>query len=134
MPEPASGSPDSTAAPAASDADPARERAIGGVYAFTAYLIWGFLPLYFLLLMPTGPWELVAWRIVLSLGFCLILLTVMRGWTQLIMREESKPNPDTERVRHYAANIDASITALDREIERHHGPARTHTDTDQMPV
>jgi chloramphenicol-sensitive protein RarD len=84
MPEPASGSPDSTAAPAASDADPARERAIGGVYAFTAYLIWGFLPLYFLLLMPTGPWELVAWRIVLSLGFCLILLTVMRGWGRLV--------------------------------------------------
>jgi chloramphenicol-sensitive protein RarD len=46
--------------------------------------MWGFLPLYFLLLVPTGPWELVAWRIVLSLGFCVILLTVMRGWGRLI--------------------------------------------------
>ena len=53
--------------------------ALGGIYAFTAYLLWGFLPLYFLLLAPTGPWELVAWRIVLSLGFCAILLTVTRS-------------------------------------------------------
>ena len=60
--------------------DAARERRLGGIYAFTAYLIWGFLPLYFLLLAPTGPWEIVAWRILLSLGFCAILLTVMRGW------------------------------------------------------
>jgi chloramphenicol-sensitive protein RarD len=67
----------------------ARERLLGGVYAFTAYLLWGFLPLYFLALAPTGPWELVAWRILLSLGFCAILLTVMRGWQRLgrIMRQ-----------------------------------------------
>lgn len=60
-----------------------RQRAVGGLYAFTAYLLWGFLPLYFLSLAPTGPWELVAWRILLSLGFCAILLTVMRHWRRL---------------------------------------------------
>jgi chloramphenicol-sensitive protein RarD len=38
------------------------------------------LPLYFLLLTPTGPWEVVAWRVLLSLVFCLLLLTVTRGW------------------------------------------------------
>lgn len=64
--------------------DDPRERALGGVYAFTAYFLWGFLPLYFLLLAPTGPFELVAWRILLSLGFCAILLTVLRGWRRLI--------------------------------------------------
>jgi chloramphenicol-sensitive protein RarD len=64
--------------------DDPRERALGGVYAFTAYLLWGFLPLYFLLLVPTGPFELVAWRILLSLAFCAILLTVLRGWARLI--------------------------------------------------
>jgi chloramphenicol-sensitive protein RarD len=53
------------------------------LYAITAYLLWGLLPLYFLLLAPTGAWELVAWRVVLSLVFCLILLTVTRGWTAL---------------------------------------------------
>jgi chloramphenicol-sensitive protein RarD len=38
------------------------------------------LPLYFLLLVPTGPWEVVAWRVLLSFVFCLLLLTVTRGW------------------------------------------------------
>lgn len=68
--------------------DSPRERALGGLYAFTAYFLWGFLPLYFLLLAPTGPFELVAWRILLSLAFCALLLTVLRGWGRLtaIMR------------------------------------------------
>ncbi|GAA1982987.1 EamA family transporter RarD [Microbacterium pumilum] len=70
-------------ASAALTGDPRRERALGGVYAFSAYLIWGFLPLYFLLLAPTGPWELVAWRIVLSLAFCVVLLAITRGWRRL---------------------------------------------------
>lgn len=67
----------------------ARERSLGGVYAFSAYLLWGFLPLYFLLLAPTKPFELVAWRIVLSLIFCALLLTVTRSWGRLaaIMRQ-----------------------------------------------
>ncbi len=80
-------------APAEATADPAgtdspRERALGGLYAFTAYFLWGFLPMYFLLLAPTGPFELVAWRILLSLAFCALLLTVLRGWGRLtaIMR------------------------------------------------
>ncbi|MFJ4044494.1 EamA family transporter RarD [Microbacterium sp. NPDC089987] len=49
-----------------------------------AYLIWGVLPLYFLALAPTGAWEVVAWRVLLSFVFCCILLTVMRGWPALI--------------------------------------------------
>lgn len=52
----------------------------GVAYAGAAYLLWGVLPLYFLLLAPTGPWEVVAWRVLLSLLFCVILLTVTRGW------------------------------------------------------
>ncbi|WP_394195313.1 EamA family transporter RarD [Microbacterium foliorum] len=52
----------------------------GVAYAGGAYLLWGVLPLYFLLLVPTGPWEVVAWRVLLSFVFCLLLLTVMRGW------------------------------------------------------
>lgn len=77
------------AAGEASAPDAARERTLGGVYAFTAYLLWGFLPLYFLLLAPTGPWEIVAWRILLSLAFCALLLTATRRWGSLraIMRQ-----------------------------------------------
>lgn len=52
----------------------------GGLFALAAYLLWGVLPLYFLQLEPTGPWEVVAWRIALSFVFCLILLTVLRAW------------------------------------------------------
>ncbi|MGX1934431.1 EamA family transporter RarD [Microbacterium resistens] len=62
---------------------PRSPQTAGAVYAGGAYLIWGVLPLYFLLLVPTGPWELVAWRVLLSFVFCLILLTVMRGWSAL---------------------------------------------------
>lgn len=52
----------------------------GVAYAGAAYLLWGVLPLYFLLLVPTGPWEVVAWRVLLSFVFCILLLTVTRGW------------------------------------------------------
>jgi chloramphenicol-sensitive protein RarD len=60
--------------------DPAREQTLGGIYVFVAYVLWGFLPLYFVSLAPTSPWEVVAWRIVLSLVFCALLLTVTRTW------------------------------------------------------
>lgn len=57
----------------------------GGIaYTIGAYLIWGVLPLYFLALVPTGAWEVVAWRVLLSFVFCLLLVTVMRGWPALI--------------------------------------------------
>jgi chloramphenicol-sensitive protein RarD len=60
--------------------DASRRALAGGAYALGAYLIWGFLPLYFLLLAPTSPWEIVAWRILLALVFCVILLAVTRSW------------------------------------------------------
>jgi chloramphenicol-sensitive protein RarD len=46
--------------------------------AIAAYGLWGFLPLYFLLLAPSTPVEIVAWRVVLSLAFCVFLLAVTR--------------------------------------------------------
>lgn len=60
------------------EADP--PRLSGVLYTFGAYFIWGFLPLYFVLLAPTGPWEVVAWRILLSLVFCVLLIAVTRSW------------------------------------------------------
>lgn len=58
-------------------------RAVGAVYAFVAYLLWGLFPLYFLTLEPSGPWEIVSWRVVLTFAVCLVLLTVVRGWKAL---------------------------------------------------
>ena len=61
-----------------------RQESLGGVYAFAAYFLWGFMPLYFILLAPIGPWEIVVWRILFSLVFCAILLTVTRTWPKLL--------------------------------------------------
>ncbi|WP_345752763.1 EamA family transporter RarD [Microbacterium rhizophilus] len=56
----------------------------GTLYALGAYVLWGILPLYFVALAPTGSWEVVAWRVVLSLVFCALLLTVTRGWGRFL--------------------------------------------------
>ncbi|MET1053430.1 MAG: EamA family transporter RarD [Mycetocola sp.] len=52
--------------------------------AVTAYTLWGGLPLYFLLLAPTGPFEVVSSRVLFSLAFCALLLTVTRAWKPFI--------------------------------------------------
>jgi len=66
------------------DQTPERRFAIGLVFAVAAYGLWGLMPVFFAALSPAGAIEIVAWRIVLSLAFCLLLLTVMRGWPALI--------------------------------------------------
>ncbi|MCU1438576.1 MAG: protein RarD [Naasia sp.] len=53
---------------------------LGLLYALGAYALWGVLPLYFLVLAPAGPVEIVAWRVLFSLVFCAILLTMTRSW------------------------------------------------------
>lgn len=55
----------------------------GAAFAVGAYVLWGFLPLYFVLLSPTGPWEVVAWRVLLSLVFYVIAIPVVGGWPRL---------------------------------------------------
>jgi len=56
----------------------------GLAFAISAYGLWGFLPSYFLLLDPASPWEIVSFRILMSLGFCVVLLTVTRTWRGFI--------------------------------------------------
>lgn len=57
---------------------------VGIAFAVGAYVLWGFLPLYFVALAPAGALEVVAWRVLLSLVFCALLLTVTRGWAALV--------------------------------------------------
>jgi chloramphenicol-sensitive protein RarD len=52
----------------------------GLLFGIGAYGIWGLLPVFFLFLAPAGAVEIVGWRVLLSLVFCAILLTVTRGW------------------------------------------------------
>lgn len=50
----------------------------GAIAGLSAYFLWGLLPLYFVLLAPAGPLEIVASRIVWSLVFCVILIVVLK--------------------------------------------------------
>tara|TARA_R110002072_G_scaffold38314_18_gene111006 strand:- start:13649 stop:14557 length:909 start_codon:yes stop_codon:yes gene_type:complete len=51
--------------------------------ALGAYVIWGFLPLYLLLVKVVPPFEFVAWRIVWTLPICLLIVWVRRQGPQL---------------------------------------------------
>ncbi|GAA2751529.1 EamA family transporter RarD [Amnibacterium kyonggiense] len=52
----------------------------GLLFGIGAYALWGAMPVYFLLMRPAGPFEIVAWRILFSLVFCALLLLVTRGF------------------------------------------------------
>ncbi|MGN6741686.1 MAG: EamA family transporter RarD [Amnibacterium sp.] len=52
----------------------------GMAFGLTAYLLWGAMPVYFLAMAPAGAFEIVGWRILFSLVFCALLLTVTRTW------------------------------------------------------
>jgi chloramphenicol-sensitive protein RarD len=56
------------------------ERRRGLAYGLGAYLLWGVFPLYFPLLEPTSPMEILAHRIVWSFLVLLLVLTVTRRW------------------------------------------------------
>ena len=73
--------PDTGALPTVSPApaDDPRGLALG----FTAYFVWGLLPLYMAMLAPAGALEIVVVRIGFALIFCLLLLTVMRRLREL---------------------------------------------------
>jgi chloramphenicol-sensitive protein RarD len=58
---------------------PAQTEATRGVVAVVAaYVIWGFLPLYFVALEPMGPWEVVAWRVLATFLTCAIAVVLLR--------------------------------------------------------
>ncbi|MFK5635058.1 MULTISPECIES: EamA family transporter RarD [unclassified Ornithinimicrobium] len=56
----------------------------GTLYGFLAYLLWGVFPLYFALLRPAGPWEIVAHRIVWTLVICTVVLVATRDLAWLV--------------------------------------------------
>jgi len=55
----------------------------GFLFTFSAYLVWGFFPLYFAALLPSNPYEVVVYRVVFSLLFCVLLIAVTRSWGSL---------------------------------------------------
>ena len=55
----------------------------GIVLAASAYLLWGLFPIYFHALGAVAPQELLAHRIVWSLGFLVVILTSRQHWNWL---------------------------------------------------
>jgi chloramphenicol-sensitive protein RarD len=60
-----------------------KETTAGILFGIGAYGLWGLLPLYFFVLHPAGAVEIVANRVVWSLLFCVLLITVTRSWRVL---------------------------------------------------
>lgn len=58
-----------------------QERRRGLIYGLAAYLLWGIFPLYFPLLEPTTPLEILAHRIVWSLVVLFLVLVVTGRWS-----------------------------------------------------
>lgn len=51
--------------------------------ALGAYLIWGLLPLYLILVASVPPFEFVGWRIIWTLPICLAIALARRQWPEL---------------------------------------------------
>lgn len=68
---------------------PQNEKQAGFLSAIGAFSIWGVLPLYIGLTLPTTAVEVIAWRMVLSLLFCVVVVTLFRGgrgWREVAAR------------------------------------------------
>ncbi len=62
---------------------PAAARTGGLLHAIGAYFIWCLFPLYFALLREVPPFEVVAWRLLFTLPFCLVIAIILRQGSQL---------------------------------------------------
>ncbi|MFI5934857.1 EamA family transporter RarD [Actinoplanes sp. NPDC051494] len=52
----------------------------GYLYGLAAYVMWGFFPIYFKMLQPSPPLEILSHRVVWSVLFISLILTAMRNW------------------------------------------------------
>jgi chloramphenicol-sensitive protein RarD len=60
-----------------------KDTTAGIIFGIGAYGLWGLMPLYFFVLQPAGAVEIVANRVVWSLVFCVLLITITRSWRVL---------------------------------------------------
>ena len=72
----------STAAPVAPEASGPVPSGLAP--ALGAYLIWGFLPLYLMLVQSVPPFEFVGWRIIWTLPLCLLIVLFRRQFPELL--------------------------------------------------
>lgn len=63
----------------------------GGLpYALATYLIWGLIPLYFAALQHVPPFEIVGWRVLFTIPFCIAVVS-WRGQWPLVRRALADP-------------------------------------------
>ena len=55
----------------------------GLAFGISAYVIWGFFPIFMHWLEPAGALEIVAWRSISSLVVCLVIAAFVRAWARL---------------------------------------------------
>ena len=65
------------------DAD-RREARLGVVYGLACYLSWGFVPIYFKQIVIVPPLEILAHRIIWSVVFLSLVLTLRRAWPAIV--------------------------------------------------
>lgn len=63
--------------------EPAPSSPSGLPHALVAYVMWGLVPLYMLPIRDVAPWEVVGWRILFTVPFCLVLIHFARQRAQL---------------------------------------------------
>ncbi|MBX7483056.1 EamA family transporter RarD [Qipengyuania qiaonensis] len=64
------------------NAPPQHDRT-GLAAAFAAYIVWGFLPLYLILVKTVPALEFVGWRIICTLPLCILIALVRKQWPDL---------------------------------------------------
>lgn len=52
------------------------------IYGVLAYLMWGLFPAFFPLLLPAGPLEILAHRIIWTAVIMVIVVTIRKGWRE----------------------------------------------------
>ena len=57
----------------------------GALSALSAYLLWGFAPIYFKLLTDIEPGEILMHRVIWSTVFLLVMVILMKKWSQLVV-------------------------------------------------
>ena len=53
------------------------------IYGVIAYLGWGMFPAFFPLLLPAGPIEILAHRILWTAVLMMVIISVTKGWKEL---------------------------------------------------
>ena len=56
----------------------------GLLFGISAYLIWGSFPIIITAATFANPFEVVVWRVVFGFAFAALLLTIIRGWSEVI--------------------------------------------------